>query len=94
MYDQVKATISKVFVGANFIGITCDKVIKVDNGSWIFIHAYIVQNWCRIQRDMDVFGSDYLTLVIVDALMRATSMDKSHLANAFKCFRVNNVSTF
>ena len=94
MYDQVKATISKVFVGANFISITCDKVIKVDNGSWIFIHAYIVQNWCHIQRDMDVFGSYYLTLMIVDALMRTINMHKSHLANAFKCFGVNNVSTF
>ena len=29
------------FVVANFVGITCDEVNKVDNGSWISIHAYM-----------------------------------------------------
>lgn len=48
MYDQVKVAISKVLVGVNFVGIMCDEDSKVDNGSWISIYAYIVQNWCCI----------------------------------------------
>ena len=88
------------FVVANFVGITCDEVNKVDNGSWISIHAYIVRNWfcihhlISLQRDIDGFRLDYLTLVIMDALTRATNMDRPGLANAFLCFGVDSVSTF
>jgi hypothetical protein len=42
MYSHVKATISKVFVGANSINTTCDEVSTINNGLWILIHTYIV----------------------------------------------------
>jgi hypothetical protein len=33
---------------ARFILINCDEVTTLDNQSWISIHVYIVENWCRV----------------------------------------------
>jgi hypothetical protein len=45
MYAEVRIAISRVLVGANYVALTCDEVNTIDDGSWISIHAYVVQNW-------------------------------------------------
>ena len=48
MYSEVRAAILRVFAIANYVALTCDEVSTIDNGSWISIHAYVVQNWSRV----------------------------------------------
>ena len=48
MYSEVRIFISRVLVGANYVALICDEVSTIDNGSWIYFHAYVVQNWNRV----------------------------------------------
>ena len=72
MYAEVKISISKVLVGANYVALTCDEVSTIDHRSWISIHAYVVQNWscvpCLIslEKVVEGSGSENLTHVIID----------------------------
>jgi hypothetical protein len=100
MYAEVRTTISRVFVGANYVALTCDKVSTIDNGSWISIHAYVVQNWSRIpflislERVVEGGGSNNITHVIIDALTGATKMERLALSKTLLCFGADGVSTF
>jgi hypothetical protein len=48
MFHQVEAKALETVQAARFISLSCDKVTSIDNGSWISIHCYIVQNWSRV----------------------------------------------
>jgi hypothetical protein len=37
-----------VVKNSNFIFLTYDEVIAMDNASWTNVHGYIVQDWCQI----------------------------------------------
>jgi len=43
----INAILAKVFT-LNYVAFTCDKVSTMDNGSWISIHAYLMQHWVKI----------------------------------------------
>jgi hypothetical protein len=100
MYAEVRTTISRVFVGVNYVALTCDEVSTIDNGSWISIHAYVVQNWNRIpflislERVVEGGGSDNLTQVIIDALTGAAKMERLALSKTLFCLGADVVSTF
>jgi hypothetical protein len=42
MYMQVQNTIIKAIQFAKFIAYSCKEVTIIDNGSWICVHAYMV----------------------------------------------------
>jgi hypothetical protein len=42
MYMQVQDTTVKAIQSAIFITCSCDEVKTIDNGSWIYVHAYMV----------------------------------------------------
>jgi hypothetical protein len=44
MFRQVEAKSLEMVKSARFISISCNEVTSIDNGSWISIHAYVVQN--------------------------------------------------
>ena len=100
MYAKVRTSISRVFVGANYVALTCDEVSTIDNGSWISIHAYVVQNWSRVpflislEKVVEGGGSNNLTQVIIDALMGAAKMERFALSKTLLCFVAHGVSTF
>jgi hypothetical protein len=100
MYAEVRIAISRVLVGANYVALTCDEVSTIDNGSWISIHAYVVQNWSRIpylislERVVEGGGSDNLTQVIIDALTAAAKIERLALSKTLLCFGADGVSTF
>jgi hypothetical protein len=48
MHIQVQEAIVKAIQIARFIELSCDAVTMINNGSWICIHAYVVQSWVRI----------------------------------------------
>ncbi len=58
----------------NYVALTCDEVNTMDNGSWISIHTYIMQNWVKVpmllslQKVVDGARVDNLTIVIMEAL--------------------------
>jgi len=48
MYKQVLLKAMIIIQASRFISITCNKIIIMDNTSWVSIHAYVVQNWNHI----------------------------------------------
>jgi len=100
MYKQVKDMIKQKVSAAHFLTITCDEVITVDNGSWICIHAYTVENFVRIlhlisiQRLVDGSGADALTLVIMTALQCGGDLNSDQISRKLVCFGADGVSTF
>jgi hypothetical protein len=48
MHHVVLKQMKVVLQQTKFISISCDEVTTLDNQSWIFVHAYVVENWRRI----------------------------------------------
>jgi hypothetical protein len=48
MFRQVEAKAVETVKSSRFISLSSDEVTSIDNGSWISIHCYIVQNWSRV----------------------------------------------
>jgi hypothetical protein len=48
MFHQVEAKALDIVNSARFFSVSCDEVTSIDNGSWISIHCYVVQNWTRV----------------------------------------------
>ena len=100
MYAEVRTAISRVLVGANYVVLTCDEVSTIDNGSWISIHAYVVQNWScvpfliSLERVVEGGGSNNLTQVIIDALTGVAKMARFVLSKTLSCFGADNVTIF
>ena len=44
MYRQVEVKALEKIRLAKFFSVSCDEVTSIDNGSWISIHYYVVQN--------------------------------------------------
>lgn len=44
MYAKVKDVIITHVKNSNYMALTHDEVTSIDNGSWIFIHVYMVQD--------------------------------------------------
>jgi len=74
MYAQVIKDILTIISIANYVVFTCDEMNTMDNGGWVSIHAYVMQNWVKIpmlfslQKVVDVTRANNLTVVIMDAL--------------------------
>jgi hypothetical protein len=81
MYAQVTEAILAIIFFVNYVALPCDEVNIVDNGSWISIHAYVVQNWVRVpmllslQKVVDGIGIDNLTIVIIKALQKGGGLN-------------------
>jgi hypothetical protein len=54
MHIQVQEAIIKAIQITRFIVISCDEVTTIDYGSWICIHAYVVQFKVRIPISLQV----------------------------------------
>jgi len=58
----------------NYVAFTCDEVNTMDNGSWIFVHTYMMLNWVKVpmmfslRRVVNGLGADNLIFVIMEAL--------------------------
>jgi len=72
----------------------------MDNGSWISIHAYVMQHWVRVpmlisfQRVVDGTRVDNLTIIIMEALQKGRGFNYAFIVQKFLCFGANEVSTF
>jgi hypothetical protein len=74
MYAQMINKILGIVSAFKYVVLTCDEVNIVDIGSWISIHAYVMQKWVRLpmmiflQKIVDGAKVDNLTIVIMEAL--------------------------
>jgi len=74
MYAQMINEILGIFFAFNYVALTCDEVNTIDIGSWISIHAYVIQNWVKLptiiflQRVVDGTRVDNLAIVMMEAL--------------------------
>jgi hypothetical protein len=79
MYAQVTKVILTIISIANYVVFTCDEMNTMDNGGWVLIHAYVMQNWVRVpmlfslQKVVDVARADNLIVVIMDDLLKRGS---------------------
>jgi ribulose bisphosphate carboxylase small subunit len=48
MHNVLLKQMKMVLQQTKFISINFDEVTTFDNQSWIFVHAYVVENWKRI----------------------------------------------
>ncbi len=80
MFVQVtNAILAKVYA-TNYVVLTSNEVNNMDYGSWISIHAYVMQYWVKIpmliflQRVVDGTRVDNLTIVIMKALQKGRGL--------------------
>jgi hypothetical protein len=48
MYDIVKQKHRSMLAAAQYISLTADETITIDNCSYIVVHAYLLQDWVRV----------------------------------------------
>jgi hypothetical protein len=79
---------------------SCDEVTTIDNGSWICIHAYVVQSlvkvpiFLQIERIVDGSSSNNLTKVIIIALMGCGGLTRKDVSKKLLCFGVDGAFVF
>ncbi len=99
MYMQVQDTIVKAIQSARFIACPCDEVTTIDNGSWICVHAYMVDFLIRVlillcvEGVMDGSGFNNLTEVIMATLMKGEGLIKEDVTKKV-CFDVDGAFVF
>ncbi len=100
MFVQVtNAILAKVYV-VNYVVLMSNEVNTVDYGSWISIHAYVMQHWMKVpmliylQKVVDGVGANNLTIVILEALQKGGGLSYASIIHKLLCFGAHGVITF
>jgi hypothetical protein len=100
MFVQVtNAILAKVYV-VNYVVLMSNEVNTVDYGSWISIHAYVMQHWMKVpmlislQRVVDGVGANNLTIVIMEALQKGRGLSYVSITHKLLCFGADGVIIF
>ncbi len=48
VHNRVLATSKFTIQAVRFVALICDGLTTLDNQSWISIHGYCVEDWCKI----------------------------------------------
>jgi hypothetical protein len=94
MFRQVEAKTLETVRSSRFISLSCDEVTSIDNGSWISIHCYVVQNWSRVpilislERVQDQATSANLLQVILNAVRHKGGVYGGSLVHKLMSFGV------
>jgi hypothetical protein len=84
---------------AHYFAVTVDEVTTVDNGSYLSVHVYVVQDWVRIpflvslQRVECPPNAENLTKLIVDSVIVGTGVDLETVAKKLLSFGADGAST-
>jgi len=86
---------------ASFIALSADETSACDNTSWIAIHVYVVENWCRVphlltiqKMESDGATANRLTSVITAALSFEGGVSEVMIPEKLLCFGADGVTTF
>ncbi len=83
-----------------FITCSSDEVTAVDNNSWIYVHAYVVDCWTGVRilvcvyKIVDVLGFNNFIELIMNAMMKGGGLTKEDLSKKFLCFEVDEMNVF
>jgi hypothetical protein len=72
----------------------------INNGSWICIHAYVVDGWIKIlilicvDQIVDGLGSNNLNEVIMNFIMKGERLSKEEMSKKLLCFGANGMNMF
>jgi hypothetical protein len=100
MFVQVTNAILAKVHAVNYVVLMSNEVNIVDYGSWISIHAYVMQHWVKVpmlislQRVVDGVGANNLTNVIMEALQKGGGLSYVFITHKLLCFGANGVITF
>jgi hypothetical protein len=82
---------------AKFISLSCDEVTSIDNGLWISIHCYVVQNWNRVpilislECVQDQAASANLLHLIMSTVKHKGGVYGGNLVHKLMSFRVGKI---
>ena len=100
MANEVSEKTMQVLFDANFLSISANEVISVDNTSWLLLHIYACQSWKRVpillslQRMVDGGGADGIREIITSSLEFHGGLLESQIVEKLVCFGVDGVSMF
>ena len=92
MYKQVTNAIKKFVQQAHYIAMTVDEVTTVDNGSWLSLHCYVMENWRRMPllvclKKVDVApNADNLISLIIECVQSGGGVDREMVARKLLSF--------
>jgi len=75
-------------------------VTTIDNGYWIYVHAYVVVGWTKVpilicvDRIVDGSSSNNLTEVIMISMMKGGGLSKEELSKKLLCFGADEMNVF
>ncbi len=86
MYANVTNAIIIIVSIVNYVAFTCDEVSIKDIGSYIFIHAYMMQNWMKVpmmtsfQKVFDGVRANNLIFVSMEAIQKGGGLILASIA--------------
>lgn len=89
-----KVTLAK----SQFISMNCDELTTVDNQSWLFVHAYVTDDWKQLPLLLNMYKvvdetiADNMTSLIVKSLGQHGGLSETNIASKLVCFRANGVT--
>jgi hypothetical protein len=96
-FRQVEAKALETVRSARFISLSCDEVTSTDNGSWISIHCYVVQNWSTVpilinlERVQEQATSANLLHIILSAVKLKGGVHGDNLVQKLMSFEVGKI---
>lgn len=100
VHNQVFATSKSTNQITRFVALTCDKVTALNNQSWISIHDYCVQDWCKIHVMLPIAhilegsNTQILTKVEMNFVFSVGVLIEFEMPFRLLCFCVNGVIPF
>ena len=99
MWDFVLMRFKEMVLAANYITLTCDETIAIDNHSYMCVHIYVMLYWIlflmlvHIQKlESDGGISDTLLQVILTTLAMKGGLNENLIAQKLLCFGADGVA--
>jgi hypothetical protein len=90
--NNVLVAIKCVIQATIFVVLTYDEVITSNNHTWIFVHGYCVQDWCRIfilvsiEHIFEGSNTENMMKVIMSSLFNIGHLTKAKVPSMLLCF--------
>ncbi len=101
MHEQCGFGITKITIKTtNYIYVSCDEMINIDNQSWILIHAYVVEDFKRthilvnLKWVIEGYTTNNFTNMIRNLVKGFRGLFDHDLATKVICFDAHGVATF
>lgn len=99
MYQQVVEGIRRLIESLRYVVVTVDKVTAMDKSSFLYVHAYIMQDWVRILLLISLHrvecspNVENLTELVVGVINIGRGLNAQSIAKKVLNFGANGAST-